>query len=444
MSLLCCCVHVCLCENIFPRIDYNGTFDWETYLDEHKSDIAPRNAFAPRAPMGFKMGMKLELVDKKNPTLIRPSTVVGIDDYEIRVLFDGWPDDYAQWVADDHPDLHPINWCKLTGHPLEPTPSARKHTHFTLFSNSSIQQTFYFVLAKHSRFQACGIPVCRGIGNANNFTASIHLLAIDCPYTMINWQKTPQLNRLTEYNQIVQNMHKKRPHDAIHGRSKSPVDPKAATIKRTKQQRTSAVVAQPTVVAQPAVVVAEPTVQRPVTPVVLMIEEAPTTIKMELVSEDSSDAVAPKREEPAVTALPQPPPSSPPQTMNADELAKRIAASDYLHRDYVPTLNGSYQLWRQNSRQLFRHVADGENSICTSNPLAWTVQDVARRVSELPGCAQLAARFEESEIDGQCLLMMSQEDLVETTLRLRRGQAIKVFNYIAMLREEVVVRWMIQ
>lgn len=76
--------------------------------------------------MGFQIGMKFEMVDKKNPTLIRPSSVVGIDDYEIRVLFDGWPDEYAYWVADDNPDLHPIRWCERTEHPLEPTPSARE------------------------------------------------------------------------------------------------------------------------------------------------------------------------------------------------------------------------------------------------------------------------------------------------------------------------------
>lgn len=79
--------------------------------------------------------MKLEMVDKKNPSLIRPSTVVGIDDYEIRVLFDGWPDFYAYWMADDHPDLHPVKWCERTEHPLEPTPSARKFSnHFCLWN----------------------------------------------------------------------------------------------------------------------------------------------------------------------------------------------------------------------------------------------------------------------------------------------------------------------
>lgn len=64
--------------------------------------------------------MKLEIVDKKVPTLIRPATVVQVSDYDIQVLFDGWPSSYAYWIDDDHPDIHPINWCLKTEHPLEP------------------------------------------------------------------------------------------------------------------------------------------------------------------------------------------------------------------------------------------------------------------------------------------------------------------------------------
>lgn len=174
-----------------------------------------------------------------------------------------------------------------------------------------------------------------------------------------------------------------------------------------------------------------------------MLEHEPT-IKLELLSEDSCDPDPIKADELTATS-PQSTPLKPdPPSAAEDETARRVAASDHILRDYVPTLYGNYHLWRQNSRHLFRYVADGEDSIRNSNPLAWTVQDVARRVSELPGCSQLATRFEENEIDGNSLLMLSQDDLVETTLRLRRGQAIKVFNYIALLREEVSVRWLIQ
>lgn len=63
--------------------------------------------------------MALEIVDKKNPSLIRPASIVMVDEYEIKVLFIGWPDTYAYWVDDDSPDIHPPNWARMTGHPIE-------------------------------------------------------------------------------------------------------------------------------------------------------------------------------------------------------------------------------------------------------------------------------------------------------------------------------------
>lgn len=63
--------------------------------------------------------MAIEIVDKKNPSVIRPASIVMIDDYEIKVLFIGWPEKYAYWVDDDSPDIHPVNWAQKTGHPIE-------------------------------------------------------------------------------------------------------------------------------------------------------------------------------------------------------------------------------------------------------------------------------------------------------------------------------------
>lgn len=72
--------------------------------------------------MEFQVGMKLEVVDKKNPQLIRPASIVNVDEYSVKVLFEGWPERYAFWLTDDDPDLHPVYWCERTGHALEGPP----------------------------------------------------------------------------------------------------------------------------------------------------------------------------------------------------------------------------------------------------------------------------------------------------------------------------------
>lgn len=64
--------------------------------------------------------MKLEVVDKRNPILIRVASVVDTDGHLIKIHFDGWADSYDYWVDDDSMDIHPPGWCAKTGHPLTP------------------------------------------------------------------------------------------------------------------------------------------------------------------------------------------------------------------------------------------------------------------------------------------------------------------------------------
>lgn len=54
------------------------------------------------------------------PFLIRVATITAVKRHQVRVSFDGWPDDLSYWLDDDSPDLHPVGWCLKTGHPLEP------------------------------------------------------------------------------------------------------------------------------------------------------------------------------------------------------------------------------------------------------------------------------------------------------------------------------------
>jgi hypothetical protein len=74
--------------------------------------------------------MKMEIVDRKNPLLIRPATVLDVNSYEMKVLYDGWPLIYAFWMEDDNVDIHPVRWAEKTNHPIEFPPSELTFTKY--------------------------------------------------------------------------------------------------------------------------------------------------------------------------------------------------------------------------------------------------------------------------------------------------------------------------
>uniref|UniRef100_A0A1B6EGN3 SAM domain-containing protein n=1 Tax=Clastoptera arizonana TaxID=38151 RepID=A0A1B6EGN3_9HEMI len=88
------------------------------------AEMAPSKMFkkeppSPRSNM-FKVGMKLEAVDKKNPQLICAATVGAEKGDMIHVTFDGWRGAFDYWCKFDSRDIFPVGWCAKSGHPLQP------------------------------------------------------------------------------------------------------------------------------------------------------------------------------------------------------------------------------------------------------------------------------------------------------------------------------------
>lgn len=78
---------------------------------------------------GFHVGMKLEAVDLMEPRLVCVATVTRIIHRLLRIHFDGWEDEYDQWVDCESPDLYPVGWCQLTGYQLQPPAPQCKFCH---------------------------------------------------------------------------------------------------------------------------------------------------------------------------------------------------------------------------------------------------------------------------------------------------------------------------
>ncbi|XP_028920308.1 lethal(3)malignant brain tumor-like protein 4 [Ornithorhynchus anatinus] len=158
-------------------------FSWREYLKATQTSAVPAKVFKTRASHGFLANMKLEVVDRRNPRLIRVATIVDVEDQRIKVHFDGWSQKYDYWIDADSHDIHPVGWCDVTGHPLE-LPHRAKNLKTT------------------SGQACCPTPGCRGIGHIRGPRYAGHHSAFGCPYSDINLKKEATLHdRLGEQAQ---------------------------------------------------------------------------------------------------------------------------------------------------------------------------------------------------------------------------------------------------
>nr|XP_036868829.1 lethal(3)malignant brain tumor-like protein 1 isoform X6 [Manis javanica] len=99
-------------------------FSWSQYLRSTRAQAAPKHLFVSQShsppPLGFQVGMKLEAVDRMNPSLICVASVTDVVDSRFLVHFDNWDDTYDYWCDPSSPYIHPVGWCQKQGKPLTP------------------------------------------------------------------------------------------------------------------------------------------------------------------------------------------------------------------------------------------------------------------------------------------------------------------------------------
>ncbi|XP_076405944.1 lethal(3)malignant brain tumor-like protein 4 isoform X2 [Peromyscus maniculatus bairdii] len=149
-------------------------FSWTDYLEATQTNAMPAGVFNTRAPHGFLPNMKLEAVDRRNPRLIRVATIIDVDEYRVKIHFDGWDHKYDYWMDADSPDIHPIGWCDVTGHPLEVPYGAHD---VKILPGQAV----------------CPTPGCRGIGHIRGPRYAGHHSAFGCPYSDMNLKREATL-----------------------------------------------------------------------------------------------------------------------------------------------------------------------------------------------------------------------------------------------------------
>ncbi|XP_061216616.1 lethal(3)malignant brain tumor-like protein 3 isoform X2 [Neopsephotus bourkii] len=109
-----------------PKGFKEGEFSWASYLKNCKAQAAPKSLFktlsTPVTPSGFRLGMKLEAVDRKNPSLMCVATITDMVDNRLLVHFDNWDESYDYWCEASSPYIRPVGYCQETGTPLTTPP----------------------------------------------------------------------------------------------------------------------------------------------------------------------------------------------------------------------------------------------------------------------------------------------------------------------------------
>uniref|UniRef100_A0A1I8PXX6 SAM domain-containing protein n=1 Tax=Stomoxys calcitrans TaxID=35570 RepID=A0A1I8PXX6_STOCA len=363
---------------VVPPDCENSAFSWKNYIkSQGKGIIASEELFMPREPIHFKPNMKLEVVDPRNSSLIRPATVVSHKGHRVKLHLDGWPNDYCFWLEDDSPDLHPIGWCDATGHDLEPPPG--------------------FQMGKQK--MPCPTPGCRGIGNAKKSFMAVHANRDCCPYVPENWrlvvEKPPRvgyddivrtLPRLYKINNVPHNSQRLSDHqvserlqilDNIKTRNVLMHQDKTDTFKES-------------------------------------ISMSMGTVKREESKETKHNKLEIKRidEEPSLD-------------VNIDIVKEFLC-------DYGPRLQQAYTLWQKNFTL--------DTAKIKRNPLLWSVSEVGVFVDLYLNCPPTAALFAQEDIDGEAFLLLQQCDLTER-LNVKLGHAVKLYSCILQLRTLAVTKF---
>ncbi|XP_004519571.1 uncharacterized protein LOC101462021 isoform X1 [Ceratitis capitata] len=391
-----CGWHVGRQQLIVPPEFENTTFSWTEYIKTHGSGMAAtEEMFSTRDPIDFKTNMKLEVVDPRNPSLIRPATVVGRKGHRIKLHLDCWASNYCFWLEDDSADLHPIGWCEATSHDLEPPPGYKLRT-------SKI---------------VCSTFGCRGIGNAKRLYLNTHTTKDCCPYAPENWRQKSEKPPRLEHDEII------RP-DAILKRDNTKQNAQSLKWKQPKppqsQLKDAEILQQIQLldnIKTRHLIQQEKQQQKLSVPQsILRTENSSTSVQQQsLIKTELSTQALRSCQTVDSSNIEQ----------STSLLIPQIKIAKEFLCDYGPRLQQNYKIWQRNVAFDMQRIK--------RNPLLWSTRDTCAFVQCVLQNSEITERFLREDIDGNALLLLQQSDLTEI-LNLKLGPAVKIFSCILQLR----------
>ncbi|XP_028897394.2 lethal(3)malignant brain tumor-like protein 3 isoform X2 [Zeugodacus cucurbitae] len=403
-----CGWHVGRHQLIVPPEFENTTFSWTDYIKNHGSGMAAtEEMFSTRDPIDFKPNMKLEVVDPRNASLIRPATVVGRKGHRVKLHLDCWPSNYCFWLEDDSADLHPIGWCEATSHDLEPPPG------YKMRSTKVVCSTFG----------------CRGIGNAKRLYLNTHTTQDCCPYAAENWRQKCEKPPRLEHEEIVRSesvgkrVMKQKQQQPLKWKQSQP--PTHANLNEADILQHIQLLDN---IKTRHIIQQEKPQHKQTTPestnrigIGSKREQQQTLIKTERIDKSTVNAVK----------VYQPLESTSAEQSTSLLIPQIKIAKEFLC-DYGPRLQQNYNIWQRNVAFDMQRIK--------RNPLLWSTKDTCAFVQCVLRNADITEMFLREDIDGSALLLLQQSDLTET-LGLKLGPAVKLFSCILQLRTLAVLKF---
>uniref|UniRef100_A0A452J5S0 SAM domain-containing protein n=1 Tax=Gopherus agassizii TaxID=38772 RepID=A0A452J5S0_9SAUR len=436
-----------------PKGYKEGEFNWVLYLKNCKAQAAPKNLFktfsTPITPSGFRVGMKLEAVDKKNPSLMCVATIADTLDNRLLIHFDNWDESYDYWCDASSPYIRPVGYCQETGTPLTTPPEYKDSTSFS-----------WEKYLEETSSQAAPARAFK-LRPAHGFQVNMKLEAVD--------RRNPMLIRVATIAEKEDHRIKihfdgwDHSYDFWVDADSSDIHPVGWCAKtgHTLQLPLGAadmmgVAGQgcPTPGCQGIGHVRGPRYGTHYTLVGCPYSEVNLNRESSLQDRLSGERPSPSN---SVQKPKRPETPAPFIDLQEDSPQSRVGCShayrklqlvkqEYEGKDteftlqqalhqsvFMPSLSSSpthrlHLCWEQHCRLL------PEVSGLTARSVAkWTVEEVASFVQRLPGCKEQASVFREEQIDGEAFLLLNQADIVKI-LSIKLGPALKIYNAILMFK----------
>lgn len=439
-------------------------FTWANYLRMTKAQVAPKELFASpeRTDIncGFDVGMKLEAVDRMNPSLICVATVTDVVDNRFLVHFDNWDDTYDYWCDSSSPYIHPIGWCQERNLPLTPP---QDYPDQSLFSWSRyLEETGAKAV----------VPEAFKVRSQHNFQPRMKLEAVD--------KRSPGLIRVATVEEVdthrikvhydgwsnVYDEWMDSDHSDIHpaGWCEATGHPLKVPPQDTKTPQPHGVREPPVTVPStfPSTVPCKPLGHTRTSKYSFHNRKCPTPgcdgsghvtgrftahhcisgcplaeRNQGRLKTDLSDSEGKRNlffgQRTKKTHYRGRIGRPPKYRKNQQRDYQGISSEDVYPSLFMSALSGQSDrtlslCWEQHCKLL-----PGVQGIHASQVAAWSVEEVFRFVQNLIGCEEQARLFKEEMIDGEAFLLLTQTDIVKI-MSIKLGPALKISNAILMFK----------
>ncbi|XP_059363868.1 lethal(3)malignant brain tumor-like protein 4 isoform X4 [Carassius carassius] len=447
---------------LLPKGCRDAEFNWNTYVKNCRGQLAPKHLFKSLntsvTPSGFRAGMKLEAVDRKNPSLICVATIAAAVDNRLLVHFDNWDDSYDYWCDASSPYIHPVGFCE--------------EAELTLTTPADYKPPKVFIWEKYLEETGAQAAPARAFKQRqpHGFQVGMKLEAVDKRNAMLirvatisdvedhrikihfdGWSEeydywldadSPDLHPVGWCQKTG------HPLQQPNGPRDSPVPPGqgcptpgCSGVGHIRGPRAVSCPYSDFNLNKDGLVPDRLNGERPVT-----LSGPPRNRRAETLTQThpptpTPSAGTPEAPDTSTDACPQahlvrehvvsaiaPKCVKPPQVKQEGD--GKDSLQEFLHESvFCGWEPPKFHLcWEKHGKLLPEALG-----LSAKRVAKWSTEEVASFVRGLPGCREDAATFRKEQIDGEAFLLLTQSDIVKI-LSIKLGPALKIYNSILMLK----------